>query len=70
MNYVGNVEQIEENLLRDLLKMKPDSSENIEIALEFGEKYRQAGLTPRYFLDWDTSMIRVTTEEKMSRSFN
>lgn len=69
MNYEGNVEQIEESLLQSLLKMKPDSSQNIEIALAYGDQYRKAGLTPCYFLDWDSSLIRVTTDEKMDKKY-
>ena len=39
-------------------------------ALELGEAFRVAGLTPLFFLDDKDNMIRVTTEEKIYGKFH
>jgi hypothetical protein len=56
---------ISEDIIRQAAELSGPNS-NFHIALKWAEDYRQAGLNPVYYTDYDEKMVFVTTEEKMN----
>ena len=64
-----SLEKIEESLLRTASELAGKDN-NFDVALSIGEEFKAAGLTPLYYLDYEESLIRVTTEERRSKQYS
>lgn len=57
--------EVSEEIIKQASEMAGPNN-NFLLALQWGEDYRMAGLTPVYYTDEEEKMIFVTTEEKMN----
>jgi hypothetical protein len=68
-SYYEKMERVNEDLIKKAAILSgPDNS--FYTALDIAEQYRQAGLTPVFFLDEDNMMVIVTNEEKIDNKFS
>jgi hypothetical protein len=68
-NVYENMERVNEDLIRKAAVLSgPDNS--FYTALDIARQYRQAGLTPVFFLDEENLMVIVTNKEKLDNKFS
>lgn len=68
-NTYERMQRVNEDLIKKAAILSgPDSS--FYTALDLADEYRQAGLTPVYFLDDENMMVIVTNEEKLEKKFS
>lgn len=68
-NTYDRMQRVNEDLIKKAAILSgPDSS--FYTALDLADEYRQAGLTPVYFLDDENMMVIVTNEEKLEKKFS
>ncbi len=68
-NAYENMERVNEDLIRKAAVLSgPDNS--FYTALDIARQYRQAGLTPVFFLDEENLMVIVTNKEKLDNKFS
>ncbi len=58
-------EIVSEDLIRQAAELMGPNSCCVK-ALAYAEHYRQAGMTPLFYMDSDQKMVYVTTEEKQN----
>lgn len=68
-NTYDRMQRVNEDLIKKAAVLSgPDSS--FYTALDLADEYRQAGLTPVYFLDDENLMVIVTNQEKLDKKFS